>query len=228
MSCATSKYLDEHQSEGIALTHVLCSRIYSYLLDGKNVRTTRKFDPEMYNDNFANSRTGPRANHFHTNVLAVNRTIHDEAEELLYKRNIFVVVSYKWFRLGKDIGGLSWLPIVSNRHVGRMRLHSMRIHVSGVSDLPETTEEMNASKQLQSCILLTSDLESFQLVMDIRGLTVAVATDVAGIPYFPDPEPMLHGKNPSQRCLGVSSETRNIAAWTPRHSIGCLLQCLQF
>jgi hypothetical protein len=83
-------------------------------------------------DNQKNTRTGPRAYNFHTNILAVNHAIHDEAEELMYKRNTFIVVSYKWSNLGENIGGLLWLPIVSNQHAGRMRLHSLRIHVSGV------------------------------------------------------------------------------------------------
>jgi hypothetical protein len=44
---------------------------------------------------------------FHTNILAVNRTIRSETQELLYKRNIFVVVSYQWPELNEPLGGLS-------------------------------------------------------------------------------------------------------------------------
>jgi hypothetical protein len=88
------------------LPRELRDKIYSYLLEGKNVRTMRHYNKEEYASNFNNARAGSRAYHFHTNILAVNRAVHDEAEELLYKRNIFVVLSYKWFKFGYDTLGL--------------------------------------------------------------------------------------------------------------------------
>lgn len=76
---------------------------YAYLLKG--VRTTCKY-------------------HFHTNVLAVNRTVHDKTEEFLYKNNTSVVVSLKWPDLEEDGPGLACFPVVSEHRVASLKHHS--------------------------------------------------------------------------------------------------------
>lgn len=65
------------------LPHELRDHIYSYLLDAKHTRIKR-------------AHIGDRAYKFHTNILGVNRQIHDEAEEYLYKHNVFVVISHQF------------------------------------------------------------------------------------------------------------------------------------
>ena len=67
---------------------------------------------------------------FHTAILAVNRTIGSEAKELMYKRNIFVVLSCQWPSPGKIFGGLLWLRLVSQNFADRMQLHSLHIHLT--------------------------------------------------------------------------------------------------
>jgi hypothetical protein len=52
------------------------------LLDAKHTRIKR-------------AHIGDRAYKFYTNILGVNRQIHDEAEEYLYKHNVFVVISHQ-------------------------------------------------------------------------------------------------------------------------------------
>lgn len=155
----------------------------------------REYDSKEYEDNYNNSRTGPRAYHFHTSILAVNRTIHDEAEKLLCERNVFVVVTYKFPELGKAIGGPVWLPIVSNKHVDSMRLHSLRIFVeSKPGGLSRTSGQTDLSSQPQSIILLASDLEIFHLIMrasgtryDTKGLAVMILPDDNGDPFIYGP-----------------------------------------
>lgn len=60
------------------LPRELRDQIYGYLLDGKHTRVTRV-------------NRNDKAYKFHTNIMAVNRQIHREAERYLYKNNIFVV-----------------------------------------------------------------------------------------------------------------------------------------
>jgi hypothetical protein len=131
------------------------------LLDSDYTRIQRKYDKSAHNHN----QTGPKAYHFHTNILAVNHTIHDEAEELMYKSNTFVVVSYQWPSLGKERGGLFWAPVVSNKHVAATKLHSLRIHInSGTTALDRT----NASVPVESCIILAGDMNAFAATMYAR------------------------------------------------------------
>jgi len=65
------------------LPRELRDHIYSYLLDAKHTRIKR-------------ARIGDRAYKFHTSILGVNREVHDEAEEYLYKHNVFVVISHQF------------------------------------------------------------------------------------------------------------------------------------
>jgi hypothetical protein len=75
------------------LPRELRDKIYGYLLDSKYTRIKRTYDAAQYKTTRDSSLTGPRAYQFHTNILAVNQEIHNESKELLYKRNMFVVIS---------------------------------------------------------------------------------------------------------------------------------------
>lgn len=158
----------------------LRDQIYSYLLDSSYTRIQRKHDQATHDYN----KTGPRAHHFHTNILAVNHAIHEEAEELLYKSSTFVVISYQWPTLGRERGGLFWAPIVSNKHVARMKHHSLRIHVSpGTTELDQT----NVSVPVESYIILASDMNAFAATMharerDANGACATISTVTGQIP----------------------------------------------
>jgi hypothetical protein len=209
-------------------------RIYSYLLDGEFVHTKRTWSRKEFEDNFDNDRTGPQAYHFHTNILGVNRAIHDEAEELLYKRNIFVVLSYKYFGLGNENAGLFWLPVVSNRHAPRMKSHSVRIHVSpGTAGVRDPMISGNAS--LQSAIFLARDLEVFCLIMTTAGtmctqtaLTVALHRNGAGAPMIDYPLPLAKANRitPQFRCELRNNKYRQIDAATQRQLLAPMARIL--
>jgi hypothetical protein len=100
--------------------------------------------------------TGRVAYKFHNAILAVNKAIHKEAEELMYKRNIFVVLSYRWpsQSLCGAFGGMVWVPIVSMKHTGRMQFHSLRIHHAFGPTYAHKTP-------IKSCIMLAVDLDAF-------------------------------------------------------------------
>ncbi|GAB7328339.1 hypothetical protein MBLNU13_g00332t1 [Cladosporium sp. NU13] len=174
----------------LPLPRELRDQIYSYLLDGEYVRTKRTWSRKDFEGYFDNDRSGPQAYHCHTNILGVNHAIHDEAEELLYKRNMFVILSYDYIGLGKENGGLFWLPIVSNKHAARMKSHSVCIHASpgtaGVGD-PMTS----GTAPMQSAILLARDLDAICLVLTTAGglctqtnLAVTLYRDGAGVPIM--------------------------------------------
>lgn len=211
----------------------LRSRIYGYLLDGEYTRIKRTWSRKEYEDNFDNDRTGPRAYHFHTNILGVNRVIHDEAEELLYKRNMFIVLSYEWFGLGNENGGLLWLPIVSNKYAARMKSHSVRIHVPpGTAAYRDPELKGNAS--IQSAIILARDLDVFCLIMTTAGssckqsnLAVTLYKNGTGVPTigFPGvfdppnltaPQFKCELRNTQYRKIGVATQRQILA---PMHQI---------
>jgi hypothetical protein len=144
------------------LPRELRDKIYEYLLDSKYARIKRKFDGRQCDTARDNNLTGPRAYQFHTNILAVNQEIHNESKELLYKRNIFVVISYQWPQLNHGRGGLYWIPIVSDKHIAKMTLHSVRIHVSQTKATKYNTA---TDTPRHSFLLLAKDLEAFCCAM---------------------------------------------------------------
>jgi hypothetical protein len=144
------------------LPRELCDKIYGYLLDSEYTRIRRTYDNEEHKSAIRDNRTGPRAYHFHTNVLAVNHTIHKEAEELMYKRNIFIVISYQWQALNKSRGGLFWVPVVSNTHAARMQHHSIRVHVSPGTYVTRAARALSGTAvPVRSYILLARDIDAF-------------------------------------------------------------------
>jgi hypothetical protein len=148
------------------LPRELRDMVYTYLLDGDHTRIPRKFD-QVTDQNLKHNRTGPKAYHFHTNILAVNHEIHAETEELLYKRNTFVVVSYQWPSLGVERGDLLWVPIVSTKHVPRMTLHSLRIHVDPGAEQLQLAALTHASVPIESYIILARDIKAFCVTMHV-------------------------------------------------------------
>ncbi|KAF1984786.1 hypothetical protein K402DRAFT_395481 [Aulographum hederae CBS 113979] len=91
----------------------LRNQIYSYLLKSDSVRVQEKGKRHSYK--------------FQTSILAVNKAIHDEAQEYLYKNNCFVVVSYRWVNLPKDLATFC-VPVVTETKAAKMKEHSLRIH----------------------------------------------------------------------------------------------------
>ena len=112
------------------LPRELRDKIYGYLLDGDYARLERPATRPDTPEEFQRYVETDNAYHFHTNIMAVNRTIHEETEELLYKRNAFIVISFQWPSLNTLRGGMFSVPVVSSKFVNRMQLHSTRIHIS--------------------------------------------------------------------------------------------------
>lgn len=145
----------------------LRDQIYGYLLDSEYTRISRRCD-QVPDQEAKPNRSGPKAYHFHTNILAVNRQIHDETEELLYKRNVFVVISYQWPADQAERGSLIWTPIVSNKHVARMALHSLRIHMSpGPITLQAAELNYQAKVPIESYLILAGDMKAFAVSLQI-------------------------------------------------------------
>jgi hypothetical protein len=118
--------------------------IFQHLLDARYTRLERRTcDDPAYK--------------FHTNILAVNREIHDEAQDYLYKNNTFVVASADWFDADGDSFFTinSYIPIVTESKAARMKHHSLRIHITG-----------NAKVPTQACLLLLQDLDA--LIVTLR------------------------------------------------------------
>lgn len=162
--------------------------IYTYLLNSDYTRVPRKYDEVSEQQNLEHNQPGPKAYHFHTNILAVNHEIHTEAEELLYKENTFVVVSYKWPSLGKVRGGLLWVPIVSKQNASKMKLHSLRIHVDpGPIALRDAPRKPNTGVPVEFYIVLAGDVKAFCATMQVpdfshSGAAILVSTVPGPVP----------------------------------------------
>jgi len=65
------------------LPRELRDKIYGYLLDGSYTRSERGSTQSQTMAEFQRHVVEENAYHFHTNLLSVNRAIHQEAEELL-------------------------------------------------------------------------------------------------------------------------------------------------
>lgn len=155
------------------LPRELRDQVYGYLLDNKYTRVKRTFKPISMQ---ALSDRGSKADHFHTNILAVNRAINDEAEKLLHERNIFIVASYQCPLLSKQIRDQVYVPIVTERHVCRMRHHSLRIQfkVQGfTSCLAADGNFLNdkSPDRTDSAIFLVDHMEKFGNLLKMRFTT---------------------------------------------------------
>lgn len=139
------------------LPRELRDQIYGYLLDNKYTRVKRTYDPDS---DQANSENGLTAYHFHTNILGVNHAIHDEAEKLLYERNVFVVASYTCPQFSSVIRSLKYVRMVSMKHVARMKHHSLRIHFKG--------NNVSTDQGIDSVLLVANQMTSFCRVLEGR------------------------------------------------------------
>jgi hypothetical protein len=159
--------------------------IYTYLLDGDYTRISRRSD-QITEHNLKNNLTGPKAYHFHANILAVNREIHDETKELLYKKNTFLVVSYQRPCLGNQKGELVWVPIVSKKFVNRMTLHSLRIHTDPGLTTIKGALCSGTEMPIQSYIILARDIKAFAVGMHIsEENAIGAGVIVVALPNMP-------------------------------------------
>jgi hypothetical protein len=172
------------------LPRELRDKIYGYLLDGDYTRSERPTTPSQTMSEFQRHVAEDNAYQFHTNILMVNRTIHQETEELLYKRNIFVVVSYQWPDMLFVTDGSFWLLTVSKKHTARMTRHSLRIHASpGTNALAESASQTGRKPPMESCIILAKDLEAFCFTLlvaasNTSGPCITVVTSPTGNAQF--------------------------------------------
>lgn len=155
------------------LPRELRDQIYGYLLDNQYTRVERMYNPDSKQ---AYTEYGLTAYHFHTNILGVNHAIHDEAEKLLYERNVFVVASYTCPKFSSLIRSLKFVPIVSTKHVARMKHHSLRIHFR-VNNISE-------DQGIGSVLFVVNQMESFCKMLEGR-LTTNPSSSVA-IGTMPD------------------------------------------
>ncbi|KAM0695989.1 hypothetical protein Q7P36_004472 [Cladosporium allicinum] len=122
------------------LPRELRDQIYQYLLHSDYTRVERKWkDPNATGE--TNDLFERKDYRFHTNILAVNHAIHDEAQDYLHGGSFFTVNSY--------------LQIVTESKAARMKHHSLRMHVA-----------KSFTAATQYCLLLLKDLDA--LIVTLR------------------------------------------------------------
>lgn len=153
----------------------LRDQIYGYLLDSAYTRVIRPDDGLGYDymyDEEDYGRYTIQAYKFHTNILAVNLTIHDEAEEYLYKNNVFIVASLEWPSFATSwFGGMQMVPLVNAKHVARMQHHSLRLQFTPtLKDLKNSAPGFRAGDKvpITSFLLLHDDLRALCNTMRYR------------------------------------------------------------
>jgi hypothetical protein len=80
------------------------------------------------------------------------------------------VISYQWPQLNIGRGGLACIPIVSNKHIATMTLHSVRIHVSQTK---ATKSNTSTEAPRHSFLLLAKHLEAFRCAMHTPAASAA-------------------------------------------------------
>lgn len=139
----------------------LRDQVYGYLLNTAYTRVTRHQDGLCH---FQDCHTCP-AYKFHTKILLVCRTIHDEAEEYLYANGDFILARFEWPRSApKPLGELMWVPLVTAKHADSMRHHSVQLDFQ--KNLQERDQAEDTSKE--SFLLLLDDLGALCNVMRYR------------------------------------------------------------
>ena len=144
----------------LPFTRELRDQIYGYLLNSAYTRVIRS-DQDCDDDEEHHTL---QAYKFETAILTVNREIHDEAEEYLYKNNVFIVASFEWPRFATGpFGGMAWVPIVNAKKVSRMKHHTMRLHFTPTLDVRTSTPGYRAGGKIpiQSFLILKEDFHTF-------------------------------------------------------------------
>ena len=147
------------------LPRELRDQIYQYLLHSDYTRVERKWKSTLADK--SNGIFERQGYYFHTNILGVNRAIHDEAREYLYKNNIFVVASADWFHADGDsfFTVNTYTPVVTETKAARMKHHSLRLHVAKGNGELVLRQNRDPSKDsikipTQSIVLLLKDLDA--------------------------------------------------------------------
>lgn len=144
--------------------------IYQYLLDARYTRLKR------------HTREDP-AYKFHTNILAVNRTIHAEAERYLYKVNTFVTASHTLddgYKDGFMWTAQLWVPLVAwkshsedgqqSHRATTIQYNTLQVRFTYSSDRLSNDSYsiglgLRDARQTRSCVLLAADLGSYCSVL---------------------------------------------------------------
>jgi hypothetical protein len=170
--------------------------IYQYLLHSDYTRVERKWVKSIG----IFERQGYK---FHTNILGVNRAIHDEAREYLYKNNFFVVASADWFSANGDsfFSVNSYTPVVTESKAARMKNHSLRLHVAkgnGETVLRQTQDSSKKDVKMptQSIVLLLKDLDALMTTLRTHvSQRLAFALMIKDEPHPSRPRAELIGMN---------------------------------
>ncbi len=147
----------------LPLPRELRDQIWGYLLIHKHVHEpvyVSKVDsatdkPGIQSVNHAGTYS------FQTSILATNKTIKSEADEVL-DANRFIVISYDWVLMSR------WLhtfdcPVIteSKAQIARFQRHVLRIHLAG--------SKLDVAGKISSCLIVAADLpkmlEGFRLCL---------------------------------------------------------------
>jgi len=166
----------------------LRDQIYGYLLHSDYTRVARERKTVSVGVKGPFSR---QAYKFHTNILAVNKTVHEETEEYLYKKNVFVVASAEWHENGFWRGEWlftrnMWTPTITEKRAAKMRHHSVRLHFTkGQTAESNYMQACGVTSPVRSCLILAKDLEALRStvsipILDYEGFAVVLEDDPPG------------------------------------------------
>lgn len=114
--------------------------------------------------------------HFDVAILCVNRKIYQEASDMLYNDNRFVVVSCDWEMIFTIMSNHEVATVCKDQKlVARFKRNIMRLHIKFLWAIhnPNNTEFTNkqSGKVLKSFIIMANDLPIFTRMLHIMNMT---------------------------------------------------------
>ncbi|KAL8907166.1 MAG: hypothetical protein Q9207_001588 [Kuettlingeria erythrocarpa] len=109
---------------------------------------------------------------FHTDIMSVNKRVHEIAHSVLYKENSFIVVSCNWEEFLTSMTNHEVAIVSSDRnHVARFKNHAMRLHIVFPWDYG-FGEHVNTAKSgvLESFVIVQEELPKFVRLLLILSL----------------------------------------------------------
>ncbi|KAK4544794.1 hypothetical protein LTR36_004043 [Oleoguttula mirabilis] len=189
----------------------LRDHIYSFLLDHEKTRA-QPYHTRPQNERGTQSEVNLRDKsvahtyRFHTNILAVNKTINEEAKQELHRSNVFVVVSWVWPNLGSILHAFD-VPIVTERQavIARFDHCALRLHLRD----PTPKSRLGGAAKVQSLLMLHADVPILcKAIRYISATCPRPATVCFKVAEAPDHEQLMFGNNnarPARTMIKFSS-----------------------
>ncbi|KAK5111402.1 hypothetical protein LTR85_012176 [Meristemomyces frigidus] len=202
----------------LPLPRELRDHIYGYLLNHESVQappyhSRAEGERGIRSELNLRDKSVVHTYRFHTNTIAVDKTIRQEAEQELHRTNIFVVVSWVWPNLGNTLHAFD-LPIISENQSVIARFHHFALRLHLRDRTPKS--KLGSAGHVQSLLMLHSDLPILCRTLRYVSATVPLPISIfSKAAYTPDHEQLVFtNKNARAQRSMISLSSRSSHADT--------------